>query len=117
MSSSSEFPKQGSSTSSLSSDVPPIPLCLQLENTLPNQQYSTTFGLKTILGVPLGNTVESHNVEVDPSRPTPPLVTKMLKNISDNLKDTCNKARYMFLLEFNCLELNTFYSSYIHIYD
>lgn len=83
----------GSSTSS-SSDIPPLPQCLPLENiTLENQKYPRSVELKKVLAVPLGNTLEDHHFGVGHSKPTPPLATAKLKKFKDSVQDTSNKAR------------------------
>ncbi|KAE9616745.1 hypothetical protein Lalb_Chr03g0028061 [Lupinus albus] len=84
-----------SSTSEItSSDMAPLPHCLQLDPiTLGNQKYTRSGELRRVLGVSVGTTSEDHSFTVSHPKPTAPVASGELKHFKESVQYASRKAR------------------------
>ncbi|XP_061374076.1 uncharacterized protein LOC133316358 isoform X2 [Gastrolobium bilobum] len=100
-----------SSSGIASSDMPPLPQCLQLDPiTLSNQKYTRELG--RVLGVSGGNVSEDHSFGVQHLKPMAPVTSRELKHFKESVQDASRKARSKMLRE-NISKLN-WYTERLH---
>ncbi|KAJ7981161.1 Spectrin beta chain, brain 3 [Quillaja saponaria] len=77
-----------------SSDMPPLPQCLQLDPiTLGNQKFTRSGELRRVLGVPFASTSEDQSFGVHALKPTPPVAIGELKHFKESVEDASRMAR------------------------
>ncbi|CAL0304018.1 unnamed protein product [Lupinus luteus] len=83
-----------SSSGITSSDMAPLPHCLQLDPiTLGNQKYTRSGELRRVLGVSSGTTSEDHSFTVSHPKPTAPVASGELKHFKESVQYASRKAR------------------------
>ncbi|XP_019448826.1 PREDICTED: uncharacterized protein LOC109351715 isoform X1 [Lupinus angustifolius] len=83
-----------SSSGITSSDMAPLPHCLQLDPiTLGSQKYTRSGELRRVLGVSSGTTSEDHSFAVSHPKPTAPVASGELKHFKESVQYASRKAR------------------------
>ncbi|KAE9620607.1 hypothetical protein Lalb_Chr01g0004831 [Lupinus albus] len=83
-----------SSSGITSSDMPPLPQCLQSDPiTIGNQKYMCSGELRKVLGVSVGSTLEDHSFGVSHPKPIAPVVSGELKHFKESVQYASRKAR------------------------